>query len=66
MGKRYGLEHILDAVLAHQILCEYMKRSVAMLKVWFMNMVCFYTFSFVFGSFSNEGQQQTCCGSRIN
>ena len=36
-----GLVHSLDAVHAHQILCEYAKRMLAMVKVWFINMVCF-------------------------
>ena len=31
---------MLDAVLAHLILCENLKRILAMVKVWFINMVC--------------------------
>ena len=31
---------MLDAVLLHQICYEYMKRSLAMFKVWFLNMAC--------------------------
>ena len=32
IGKRDGLVHILDAVPVHKILCEYVKRTLAMLE----------------------------------
>ena len=40
IGKRIGLVHIWDVVLVQKILCEYVKRDLAMVKVWFINMVC--------------------------
>ena len=33
--------HILDAVLVHASLCNCMKRTLALFKVWFINMLCF-------------------------
>ena len=33
--------HILDAVLVHNSLCNFMKRTLAVVKVWFINMLCF-------------------------
>ena len=35
--------HIVDAVLVQNSLCNFMKRTLAMVKVWFINMFCFYT-----------------------
>ena len=32
--------HMLDAVLVHQSLCNSMKRIVALVKVWFIIMLC--------------------------
>ena len=37
----YGFMHILDAVLVHASLCTFVKRILAQVKVWFMNMLCF-------------------------
>ena len=33
--------HILDAVLVHNSLCNFMKRTLALVKVCFINMLCF-------------------------
>ena len=33
--------HVLDAVLVHTSLCNFMERTVAMVKVWFINMLSF-------------------------
>ena len=57
--------HILDAVLVHNSLCNCMKRTLALVNVWFINMLCFNTFSLVFEWFSNAGLHESCCGSRI-
>ena len=32
--------HMLDAVLVHQSLCNSVKRTLAVVTVWFINMVC--------------------------
>ena len=37
--KRNGLVHIFDAVPVHQMLCEYMKRSLAIVKLWIIEIV---------------------------
>ena len=34
--------HILDAVLVHKSLCNCMKRILALVKVWIINMLCFF------------------------
>ena len=39
IGKRNGFMHILDVVLVHKPLCNFMKRTLAMVKVWFINML---------------------------
>ena len=38
----YGFMHILDAVLVHASLCTFVKRILAPVKIWFMNMLCFF------------------------
>ena len=45
IGKRNGFMHILDVVLVHKRLCNFMKRTLALVQVWFINMLCLYTFS---------------------
>ena len=39
IGKSHGFMHILDVVLVHKSLCNLMKRTLAMVKVWFINML---------------------------
>jgi hypothetical protein len=44
--------HILDVVLVHESLCNFMKHTLALVKVWFINMLwflyMFIRFSLVF------------------
>ena len=39
--------HVLDVVLVHKCLCNSMTRTLALVKLWFINMLCvlihFYT-----------------------
>ena len=40
IGKRNAFMHILDVVLVHTRLCNFMTRTLALVKVWFVNMLC--------------------------
>ena len=40
--------HILDAALVHKSLCNFMKRTLALVKVWFFNMLCVLYISICF------------------
>ena len=40
----YGFMHILDAVVVHKSSCNFMKRTLALVNLWFINMFCFNTF----------------------
>ena len=42
IGKRNMFMHILDVVLVHTRLCNFMKRTLALVKVWFVNMLFFF------------------------
>ena len=39
IGKRNGCMHILDVLLVHKRLCNFMRRTLALVKVWFINML---------------------------
>ena len=39
IGQRNGFMHLLDVVLVHNSLCNFMKRTFALVKVWFINML---------------------------
>ena len=39
IGKRNGCMQMLDVVLVHERLCNFMKRTWALVKVWFINIL---------------------------
>ena len=38
--------HILDAVFVQNSLCNFLKRTLTMVKVWLINMLCFFLYMF--------------------
>ena len=58
--------HMLDAVLVNKSLCKSMKRSLAVVKIWFIKVLCslIHVHTIWILCF-RAGLYESCCGTRI-